>query len=895
MEQRMTNLRRQALFERLNPLCYETLQSATAFCKMRGHAYVEMLHWLYQLLDRADSDILRMLQLANADLSRLMHDLNRSLDRLPRGATAISDFAVHVDEAVKEGWVVANVGFDDEKIRSGHVLIACMSNALLRNALLTASAEFARLSADGANTVFLQIRDASPETLAMDDTSPPTRAGPAKADTALGRFATDLTARARSGQIDPVIGRDAEVRMIIDVLMRRRQNNPILTGDAGVGKTAVVEGLACAIVSGNVPPAWRDVEIHVLDLGLLQAGAGAKGDFEDRLRQVIEEVQAPERQVILFIDEVHSLVGAGGNEGTGDAANLLKPALARGTLRTVGATTWSEYKRYIERDPALTRRFQPIAVNEPPEEQAITMIRGMASVLERHHGVEVTDDAVVAAVRLSHRYIPARQLPDKAISLLDTCCSRVSIGRHSPPAELAVLRQTIGSRELELEALERMAADGEDVGGRRSDANDHLAGLRRTEQELTGRWQVELSLVEEIRTARAERRGKTVDGTAATSMSGDHLRALLQRFSDLTGETRLVSERVTPDVVGRIVQEWTGIPLGQLLKNEAASLLSLAETLGHRVIGQDHAMEAITRRIQTSRAGLDDPNRPSGVFLLCGPSGVGKTETAHALAEHLQGGPAGLITINMSEFQEAHTVSLLKGAPPGYVGYGQGGRLTEAVRRRPNAVVLLDEIEKAHPDVHELFYQVFDKGLMEDGEGRLIDFRNTLILMTSNLGSGEIVNLVGKRPVLPAPDELELAVRRPLADVFAPAFLGRMIVLPYYPLSDHMLSNIIRIQFKRIADRLMQAHGVPFTCSDAVIWSIIERVRQSESGGRGVESVLTHTVLPAISRQIFTEQLAGRSFGAVHLDLENGEFHFDFQSSSSTESTFQPANQLSVA
>ncbi len=879
----MIHLRRQALFERLNPLCYETLQTATALCKMRGHAYVELAHWLRQLLERTDSDIIRMLEHAGVDPARLIMDLDRSLDRLPRGATAIADFALHIDEAVKEGWVVANVGFESDKIRSGHLLVACLSSVLIRNALLSASPEFARLSLEWANPAFAQIRSTSPEAPATkgDQSSPAPPRRPAATNTALRRFATDLTAQARAGEIDPVLGRDGEVRMIIDVLMRRRQNNPILTGEAGVGKTAVVEGLACAIVAGNVPPSLRDVEIQALDLGLLQAGAGARGEFEDRLRQVMEEVQAPGRQVILFIDEVHSLIGAGGQEGTGDAANLLKPALARGNLRTIGATTWSEYKRYIEKDPALTRRFQAVPVNEPSEEQAITMIRGIASVLERHHGVEVTDEAVIAAVRLSHRYIPGRQLPDKAVSLLDTCCSRVSIGRHSPPVELSAVRQTIIGCELELEALERMAGDGEDVSERRAGAKDRLAGLRATEENLAGRWQAESSLVEEMRKARSERRSRLDHASASIATVDDHLHRLSHRFSEISGETRLVEERVTPDVVGRIIQEWTGIPLGQLLNNEAATLLSLADTLGRRVIGQDHALEAISRRIQTSRAGLSNPDRPIGVFLLCGPSGVGKTETAHALAENLQGSAAALITINMSEFQEAHTVSLLKGAPPGYVGFGQGGRLTEAVRKRPNAVVLLDEFEKAHPDVHELFYQVFDKGLMEDSEGRLIDFRNTLILMTSNIGSEEICALVARTKILPSPEQLEMAIRRPLGDVFAKAFLGRMIVLPYYPLSDTMLARIIGHQFEALAARLLQAHGVPFTYSDAVIPSIIERLRQSESGGRGIDALLTEAVLPTISRRIFAEQLEGRSFGAVHLDLEGDELSYQFQPSAS--------------
>lgn len=872
----MTHFRRQVLFERLHPFCYEALQTATAFCKLRGNAYIELLHWLHQLLDRPDSDMLRQLKAQGVDFEILMRDISRGLDRLPQGATAISDFAFHIEEAVKEGWIVANLGFGSDRIRSGHLLIACLSSTSLTNALLATSAEFAKVKGEAVSAHFAQMADSLPEA-PVPGTAPPGRAAGdnPKRGGALAQFAIDLTERARAGKIDPVIGRDTEIRMMIDVLMRRRQNNPILTGDAGVGKTAVVEGLACCIVGGAVPPALRNAEVHALDIGLLLAGAGARGEFEERLRQVIEEAQSPDRQIILFIDEAHSLVGAGGQEGTGDAANLLKPALARGTLKAIGATTWSEYKRHIEKDPALTRRFQPIAIDEPSQEQAITMMRGIAAVLERHHGVEITDDAVVAAVRLSHRYIPARQLPDKAISVLDTCCSRVAIGRHSPPPELAFLRQTIASSRLELGILERMAADGDDIGRRHRDAEERLRETLQAEDALTRRWHTELSLVESIRAARAAGRACEDSSTARISAK-ENLAGLQRQFAETSGEEALVAERVTPEVVARIVQEWTGIPVGRLLKSEAGMVLSLAETLGRRVVGQDHAIEAIVRRILTSRAGLDDPDKPVGVFLLCGPSGVGKTETAHALAEHIQGGPSGLVTINMSEFQEAHTVSGLKGAPPGYVGYGQGGRLTEAVRRRPNAVILLDEIEKAHPDVHELFYQVFDKGVMEDGEGRHVDFRNSLIIMTSNIGAREISDYANGAAQPPQPWELEALIRQPLAEVFAPALLGRMIVLPYRPLTDEMMFGIVQLHLKRIADRVSRTYEAAFSCSEAAVRLIVERAWQSESGGRIVEALLTNTVLPVISRHVFSEQLEGHLFSGVHLDAREGEFTFDF-------------------
>jgi type VI secretion system protein VasG len=876
---------RRILFAKLNTLCYSAIENATAFCKRRGHAYVELVHWLYQILEAPDSDFSRLLRAHGVEQTIIARDMTWALDSLPRGATAISDFSPHLEEAAQEAWLVATLGFGSSRIRSGHLLLGCLASRSLRNVLAAMSAEFSKLGTESLNASFATITAGSPEAGADAAIYPAASVGTAspavRNGSALARYAVDLTARARVGQLDPVIGRDSEIRQIIDVLLRRRQNNPILTGEAGVGKTAVVEGLACRIVAGEVPPALRHVELHALDLGLLQAGAGVRGEFEERLRQVIEEVQIQKAPVVLFIDEAHALIGAGGQEGTGDAANLLKPALARGTLRTIAATTWGEYKRYIEKDPALTRRFQPISVNEPNEDQAIAMIRRMAGVLERHHGVEIADDAVEAAVRLSHRYIPARQLPDKALSLLDTACARVSVGRHAPPAQVEHERHTIAALQLERDVLDRQAADGDDVGDRRNaveaDLAERLSGL----EALEARWQAEAALVEQMRITRATLREQTAtrsDGKrgAPSPETARPLRDLEQRRLELSEETPLVLERVDRAAVAAIVRDWTGIPVSRLLKSEAATLLSLAADLGRRVIGQDHAMEAIARRVQTSRAGLDDPGKPIGVFLLCGPSGVGKTETAIALAEQLQGGENSLITINMNEFQEAHTVSGLKGAPPGYVGFGQGGRLTDAVRRRPHAIILLDEIEKAHPDVHEIFFQVFDKGIMEDGEGRQIDFKNTLILMTSNVAAEEIAELCRQDGKLPDPKVLEAAIHQPLLEVFSPALLGRMIPLPYYPLTRSMLDGIVRLRLQRIADRLMRAHGVPFSYSNAVVALIIDRVRQSDSGARVVDALLSHTVLPTVSRHAFTEQLEGRTIGPIRLDVGSDGFVYDF-------------------
>jgi type VI secretion system protein VasG len=883
----MAHISRRTLFGKLNAFCFSALENGTAYCKLRGHSYVELVHWIYQILDAPASDFLHMLRAAKVDAPTLARDVTRALDRLPRGATAISDFSPHLEEAGQEAWIVATLGFSTGRIRSGHLLLGCLMSRSLRNALVAISPELGKLSADGLRGSFDSITAGSPEAetgIPLDAASlaHSGNAAPPVGGGALARYAIDLTARARAGELDPVIGRDAEIRQVIDILLRRRQNNPILTGEAGVGKTAIVEGLACRIVADEVPPALRQVTLQALDLGLLQAGAGVKGEFEERLRQVIEEVQTQERPVILFIDEAHTLIGAGGQEGTGDAANLLKPALARGTLRTIAATTWSEYKRHIEKDPALTRRFQPILVNEPDETQAIAMMRRMAQVLERHHGVEITDDAVTAAVTLSHRYIPARQLPDKSLSLLDTACARVAVSRHAPPSEIEHQRQAIKALELELEILDRQAADGEDTGEQRRDTEACLTERRGALEALEARWREEAALVDRIRTRRTELReiamalGDQRETPALDAVPT--LRELEQRRLALARDRPLVRERVDRAAVAAIVQDWTGIPVGRLLKSEAATLLSLADTLSHRVIGQDHAMEAIAGRIQTSRAGLDDPDKPIGVFLLCGPSGVGKTETAIALAEHLEGGENSLITINMSEFQEAHSVSLLKGAPPGYVGYGQGGRLTEAVRRRPHAIVLLDEIEKAHPDVHEIFFQVFDKGAMEDGEGRRIDFRNTLILMTSNVGAEEIGRLCPPGEKRPAPEKLEKAIRRPLLEVFSPALLGRMIPLPYYPMSEQMLDRIVRLRLRRIADRLMGAHGVDFSHSEAAVRLIIERVGQiEEAGGRAIDGLLTHTILPMMSRRVFSEQLEGRSIGPIRLDADADAADFVYE------------------
>ena len=737
-----------------------------------------------------------------------------------------------------------------------------------------------------------------------EDTGAMAPAAMGKGD-ALKKFAVDLTEKAKKGEMDPVTGRDEEIRQIVDILMRRRQNNPLLTGEAGVGKTAVVEGFAQRLARGDVPPQLKDVKLLTLDIGLLQAGASMKGEFEQRLRQVIDEVQSSPTPIILFIDEIHTLVGAGGAAGTGDAANLLKPALARGNLRTIGATTWAEYKKYIEKDPALTRRFQVVQVPEPDEVKAILMLRGVASVLEKHHRVQLLDEAIEAAVKLSHRYIPARQLPDKAVSLLDTACARVAVSQHATPPEVEDCMRRIEGLTVEQEIIGREEAIGIDVTKRAAQVSALLVESNAQLERLNARWQEEKALVDRLLELRGLLRAgnKPVDetknapesgaaGPGETSASGQNdaqnpassdratllaeLHALQAKIHAVQGESPLILPSVDEQAVASVVADWTGIPVGRMVKNEVEAVLKLADTLNQRVIGQKHGLEMIARRIQTSRARLDNPQKPIGVFMLCGTSGVGKTETALALAEALYGGEQNIITINMSEFQEAHTVSTLKGAPPGYVGYGEGGILTEAVRRRPYSVVLLDEVEKAHPDVHEIFFQVFDKGWMEDGEGRMIDFKNTIILLTTNAGSELVMGMCRDPELLPEPNALADALKAPLMKVFPPALLGRIVTIPYYPLSPDMMKKIVRLQLGRIQKRVQANHGVPFEYTEAVVDQVVARCQDPESGGRVIDAILTNTVLPTISVEYLQRLAAGGEIKRVALDVKDSDFTYAF-------------------
>ncbi len=908
----MSEISRSKLFGKLNTVCFKAIESATTFCKLRGNPYVEIVHWLHQILQLQDSDMLRILTKYDVNLAKLARDFTEALDRLPRGATSISDLSAHVDETVQRAWLYASLMYGQNQIRSGHLLLGSLKTPTLRNNLLSISREFEKVKAESLAEGFASILAGSPEEVLQSSTSGGATPGEASnamgnkgaGQDALAQFTVDLTEQARQGKIDPIVGRDEEIRQVVDILMRRRQNNPLLTGEAGVGKTAVVEGFALRIAAGDVPPSLKDVRLLTLDVGLLQAGASMKGEFEERLKQVIQGVQASEKPIILFIDEAHTLVGAGGAAGTGDAANLLKPALARGTLRTVAATTWAEYKKHIEKDPALTRRFQVVQVDEPSEEKAILMMRGLATTLEKHHRVQILDEAIEAAVRLSHRYIPARQLPDKSVSLLDTSAARVAVSQHAVPAEVDDCRRRIEALKTELEIIEREKVVGVPTEEREKNAREKLLQDQIRLEQLEERWQSEKKLVDDILKIRAALRKATgkVEGTQSPleaqadkakkseqvdapeeSISEEQRTKLLERLhelqaslAELQGENPLILPTVDEQAVASVVADWTGIPVGRMVKNEIEAVLNLGETLNKRVIGQRHALDMIAKRIETSRAKLDNPNKPIGVFMLAGPSGVGKTETALALAEALYGGEQNIVTINMSEFQEAHTVSTLKGAPPGYVGYGEGGILTEAVRRKPYSVVLLDEVEKAHSDVHEIFFQVFDKGIMEDGEGRLIDFKNTLILLTTNVGSDLIMNLCKDPDLMPTPEGIAKSLREPLLKVFPAALLGRIVTIPYYPLNDDMVANICRLQLSRIQKRIVDNHKVPFDYSDSVIRTIVERCTELESGGRMIDAILTNTLLPAISREMLTRLMNGQSISRVYVDIDGGEFNYEF-------------------
>ncbi|WP_315832417.1 type VI secretion system ATPase TssH [Bradyrhizobium prioriisuperbiae] len=879
----MTDISLESVTGKLNRAGYDAFIQALRHAKSAGNRNIELAHWLFHILQQERTDLSLSADYYKLDRARLLSDLAGVINGFRKNETDMPGVANPVIDVLDRGWHYATLFFGETQIRTGHLLVAGLKSTDIRRALTNISQEFTKVNVDALAAEHRAIWAGSDEeNLRPMDGSGAIGAGTPGADQAAGpkgstpldRFSQDLTAKAKSGEMDPILGRDNEIRQLIDVLMRRRQNNPILTGEAGVGKTAVVEGFAQRIASGDVPPPLRNVRLCALDIGLMQAGASMKGEFEQRLRSVIDEVQSSPTPIILFIDEAHTLIGAGGAAGTGDAANLLKPPLARGTLRTIAATTWAEYRQYIEKDPALTRRFQPIHIDEPDVATCCIMLRGILAPMEKHHGVRISDAAINAAVNLSHRYIPARQLPDKAVSLLDTAAARVAISQSATPAMIEDARVAISAREAEKSALVSDSDLGLDDAERIAEIDTDITALKDKLVALETDWAAEQTLVGEIRSIRdilAE--PKEGDDPAAKRVE---LRGKFDALEGINPEKRMIYAHVDEQSVASVVSDWTGIPVGRMVRDEIETVLKLPEILNRRVVGQSHGLSMIAKRIETSRAKLDNPSKPIGVFMLAGPSGVGKTETALALAESLYGGEQNMITINMSEFQEAHTVSTLKGAPPGYVGYGEGGRLTEAVRRKPYSVILLDEVEKAHPDVHEIFFQVFDKGIMEDGTGRRIDFKNTLIILTTNVGTDVIMGLSRDPKYRNDPEELAKMLRPELLKVFPAALLGRIVSIPYFPLSDEMLGGIVRLQLDRIGRRIHDNHDSAFVYDDAVVEHIVSRCNDPDSGGRMIDNIITNTLLPELSREFLNKSLAKEEVSQAKVSIENDKFAYSW-------------------
>jgi type VI secretion system protein VasG len=880
-----------ALIGKLNDSTRNALQAAAGLCLGRTHYDVEIEHFLMKLLDAANGDAAAIFRRFGVDPARVSDELTRSLDGLKSGNARTPNLSPSLLKMLTEAWMVGSVDYGATQIRSGFTLLALAANDELARMAREFSPELQKIKAKELAEEFPAIVANSVETAqaaAAADVAAaegPRAAAGGKTPN-LDQFTVDITANARQGKIDPVLAREFEIRQVVDILTRRRQNNPILVGEAGVGKTAVVEGFAMRIAQGDVPPPLRNVTLRGLDLALLQAGAGIKGEFENRLKGLINEVKASPKPIILFIDEAHTMIGAGGQAGQNDAANILKPALARGELRTIAATTWSEYKKYFEKDPALTRRFQVVKVDEPAETQCELMMRGVVPALEKHHNVRILEEGIVAAVKLSHRYLPDRQLPDKAVSVLDTACARLALSHSAVPPPVENAQRRLEDLAVQARILEREAAVGANHGERLASIAAERAQTEAQLGELNARWEKERDLVARIR----ETRGKLEEaaavppqqasGSAAApqpAMDMEALRAELAALDSeldaLQGESALMRVCVDAQIVGEVISGWTGIPVGRMLRDEISTVLALESHLGARVIGQDHALEFISQRVRTGKAGMDDPVKPVGVFLLVGPSGVGKTETALALADLLYGGERNLITINMSEFQEAHTVSTLKGSPPGYVGYGEGGVLTEAVRRRPYSVVLLDEVEKAHPDVLELFFQVFDKGRMEDGEGREIDFRNTIIILTSNAGTDSLMKLCNDPETMPGPEGLVKALKPELNKIFKPAFLGRLVTVAYLPIRDEALKKIIVLKLGKIERRLRETHRIVLAYDEELINEVARRCTEVESGARNVDNILTNTLLPEISKQILTRIAEGQKLESIRVSIgENGTF-----------------------
>jgi type VI secretion system protein VasG len=920
-----------SLIGKLNDSTRGALEAAAGLCLARTHYDIEVEHYLTKLLDSTDNDATAIFKHFEVDTSRLTGELARALDKLKTGNARTPALSPTLMKMLIEAWTIGSIDYNAGQVRTGFTILALATNDELVRLMREVSREFQKIQAATLRKDFAAIVGSSAEeeqaaVAAAAPGAPSAGPRPGGKSPNLDQFTINLTEKAKTGKIDPVLGRDFEIRQVVDILMRRRQNNPILTGEAGVGKTAVVEGFALRVAQGDVPPPLRNVIIRTLDLALLQAGAGVKGEFENRLKGLIEEVKASPIPIILFIDEAHTMIGAGGQAGQGDAANLLKPALARGELRTIAATTWSEYKKYFEKDPALARRFQVVKVEEPIETQCLTMLRGIVPSLEKHHKVRILDEGLTAAVHLSHRYLAGRQLPDKAVSILDTACARLALGQSATPPAIEDSVRQIDDLAVQQRILERESAVGTDhrerlqeIATKSAEIESHLAGLRTRFEKERGlvttirdlRSQLESAAASHMgnaAVARTEIPGSQIPGVAtdastptpaaaaapeaaassATATAVEEapkpvdvtdVRSQLAlaeaELAALQGETPMIRVAVDAQIVGEVISAWTGIPVGKMMKDEISTVLSLPKFLGQRVIGQLHALEIISQRISTARARLDDPNKPIGVFMLVGPSGVGKTETALALSDLLYGGERNLITINMSEFQEGHTVSTLKGSPPGYVGYGEGGVLTEAVRRRPYSVVLLDEVEKAHPDVLELFYQVFDKGNMEDGEGREIDFKNTIIILTSNAGTDILAKLCADPETMPGPEGLIKALKPELNKIFKPAFLGRMVLIPYLPIRDENLKQIIRLKLGKIQRRIHENHKIELTYDGALVDEVANRCTEVESGARNVDNILTNTLLPDISRQLLGRMAANEPMERIHVGINaDGAFEY---------------------
>ncbi|PEH54926.1 type VI secretion system ATPase TssH [Yersinia kristensenii] len=843
------------LLRRLNPYCAQALAGAATLCQTRAHAEITVEHWLLKLLEQGEGDITVIARRYEWDMDSLWQGLLAHLETLPRTVQGKPQLSAPLQQLIKSAWLDASLQENADAVRSTHLLAALIATP----SLLAADAAWPLLSLSATQLHRLlplldNQSDERPEVqqaaaladspVNLTDEAPTTTSASGQTQlndalqAALDKFTLDVTAKARANQIDPVFGRDSEIRQMIDILSRRRKNNPILVGEPGVGKTALVEGLALRIAEGNVPSSLKTVSVRTLDLGLLQAGAGVKGEFEQRLKNVIEAVQQSPTPILLFIDEAHTIIGAGNQAGGADAANLLKPALARGELRTIAATTWSEYKQYFERDAALERRFQMVKVDEPDDDTACLMLRGLKERYATHHGVHIQDAAVKAAVTLSRRYITGRQLPDKAVDLLDTASARVRMSLDTEPEALVQINAALAALAMEQQAVEQdIVLSAEDDSERLVEIARQCEQLQQQQTQLKQQYLQERELTQQLLAVRQD-----------ISRHGERA-ALQQQLSTMQGNNPLLSLDVDSRTVATVIADWTGVPLGSLLKDEQTNLLSLENLLGERVIGQNAALGALAQRLRAAKTGLTPENGPLGVFLLVGPSGVGKTETALALADSLFGGEKSLITINLSEYQEAHTVSQLKGSPPGYVGYGQGGVLTEAVRKRPYSVVLLDEVEKAHRDVLNLFYQVFDRGFMRDGEGREIDFRNTVIVMTANLGSDPLMQLLDQQPE--APDSTLHELLRPiLRDHFQPALLARFQTLIYRPLQVDALKRIVAIKLNQVAQRLQRHYGLNCQIEESLTETLVAACLLPDTGARNIDSLLNQQILPVLSQQL---------------------------------------------